>query len=196
MNPLNQLFLTELADRYDAEKRLLRSLPKIARAASCKQLQKLLQLEYTETTSHLKKLELVFRAFDAKITSKKCEATVGLLKEGEEITAIFKGTAAINAALISVAQKLKHYEIASYGCLHEWAVDLENQEASTLLKGILTEVRDANEALIKLARSSSNKEALAGGDAAPAADVKAKKLPVPRRAVRPVKLVPAPSLPV
>ena len=196
MNALKKLFLTELADRYDAEKRLLRALPKIARATTCQNLRKLIQAQYTEAAGHVKKLEIIFRSFGAKITAKKCEATVGLLKEGEEIAAIFKGTGAINAALISVTQKLKHYEIASYGCLHEWAVDLENKEASTLLKGILMQARDANEALIKLARAGGNQEALAECGEGAGCDAQGAKLPAVRRGVRPVKLAPSRAMAV
>jgi ferritin-like metal-binding protein YciE len=113
-----------------------------------------------ETEGHVTKLEQVFQAFDEKAMGKTCEATVGLLKEGDEIAADFKGSPAINAALISAAQKVEHYEMASYGCLHEWAGLLGNQKAAALLEQILGEEKAANEGLTELARAGSNDEAL------------------------------------
>ena len=137
MNPLKNLFLDELADRLDAEKRLILAMPKMAKTATCKHLQKLIQTHLKETIVHAKKIEKVFKSFGEKTATKKCEATIGLLKEADEITLEYRGSPAINAALISAAQKLEHYEIASYGCLHEWAVVLGNKEAAAILKGIL-----------------------------------------------------------
>ncbi len=170
MKTLKDLFLDELADMYDAEQRIVRALPKMAKAATCTHLQAAIQSHLKETEGHVTKLEKVFKAFDEKAKAKKCEATVGLLEEGDEIAADFKGSPAINAALISAAQKVEHYEIASYGCLHEWAGLLGNQEAAGLLESILGEEKSANEALTELARSSSNSEALEESDETPSED--------------------------
>ena len=112
----------------------------------------------------MRKLEQVFRSFGEKAKGQTCEATVGLLEEGDEIAADFKGSPAINAGIISAAQKVEHYEMASYGCLHEWAALLGNEKAAELLEGILEEEKAANDALTELARASSNEEAL--GDSA------------------------------
>jgi ferritin-like metal-binding protein YciE len=160
MSALKKLFLEELADRYDSEKRLVRAMPKMAKTATGMHLQKLIRSHLKETIGHVKKLETVFKSFDAKVRAKKCEATLGLLKEGDEIAADFKGSPAINAALISAAQKIEHYEIASYGCLHEWAALLGNRQAAGQLHEILEEEKAANEALIGLARSCCNNAAL------------------------------------
>jgi ferritin-like metal-binding protein YciE len=159
MNPLKNLFLEELADRYDAEKRLVIAMPKIIKAATCTHLQKLIRAHLKETVRHVKTLEKVFKSFAAKVKAKKCEATIGLLKEGDQIAANFKDTTALNAALISVAQKIEHYEIASYGCLRAWAGLLGNREASGLLQEILVEEKAANHSLSELARFKSNVEA-------------------------------------
>ena len=164
MKTLKQLFLDELADMYDAEHRILKALPKMAAAATCSELKKAIKSHLKETQGQVKKLERVFKSFDLKPKGKTCEATVGLLEEGDEIAADFKGSPAINAALISAAQKVEHYEIASYGCLHEWAGLLGNQEAAGLLREILEEEKAANEALTTLALASSNAEALGEGD--------------------------------
>jgi len=123
MKSLKDLFMDELVDMYDAEHRIVKALPKLARAATCEKLKKALLSHFEETKGHVTKLEKVFQSFGEKPKGKKCEATVGLLKEGDEIAAENKGEATINAALISAGQKVEHYETASYGCLHEWAGD-------------------------------------------------------------------------
>jgi len=173
MRTLIHLFLDELADRYDAEKRLVIAMPKMIKAATCTHLQKLIQSHLKETERHVKTLEKVFRSFGEKPRLNKCEATIGLLKEGDEVASDNKGWPVLNAALISVVQKLEHYEIATYGCLRGWARLLGNTEAAALLQQILVEEQAANHALSELARSRSNNEALGkapctnGSDAQP-----------------------------
>ena len=164
MKTLKDLFMDELADMYDAEHRIVKALPKMAKAATCDDLKAAIQSHLKETEGHVKKLEQVFQSFDEKAKGKTCEATVGLLEEGDEIAAEFKGSPAINAALISAAQKVEHYEMASYGCLHEWAGLLGNPKAAGLLEEILEEEKAANEALNELAHSSLNEEALGESD--------------------------------
>ncbi|MGA2051879.1 MAG: ferritin-like domain-containing protein [Opitutales bacterium] len=166
MRTLKNLFLDELADRYDGEKRLVIAMPKMIKAATCSHLRKLIESHLMETERQVEKLEQVFRLFGEKPSLNKCDATVGMLAEGAEVASDNKGSPVINAALISVAQKIEHYEIASYGCLHEWARLLDNKPAAALLKEILGEEKTANEALIELARSRSNNEALNAGTAA------------------------------
>ena len=160
MKTLEVLFFDELADIYDAEVRIVRALPKMIKAATCNHLKKGIQAHLKETEGHVAKLERVFKAFGKPAKGKKCEATVGLLEEADEIAADFKGTPAINAALICAAQKVEHHEIASYGCLHEWAGILGNKTAAGILESILAEEKAANETLTDLARSHGNPEAL------------------------------------
>ena len=162
MKSLKDLFLAELADMYDAERRIVKALPKLAKAATCPKLQKALLAHLKETEGHVKKLEQVFVSFEEKVKGKTCEATVGLLEEGDSVAEEFKGSPAVNAALISAAQKVEHYEMASYGCLHEWSGMLGNIQAGQLLQEILDEEKAANETLTGLARASSNQEALDG----------------------------------
>ena len=159
MKTLEVLFLDELADMYDAEHRVVRALPKMIKAATCNHLKKAIQAHLKETEGHVVKLERVFKAFGKPAKGKKCEATVGLLEEAAEIAADFKGSPAINAALISAAQKVEHYEIASYGCLHEWAGVLGNISAASILRSILDEEKAADQSLTELAVSRSNSEA-------------------------------------
>jgi ferritin-like metal-binding protein YciE len=157
---LKDLFLDELADMYDAEKRIVKALPKLAKAATCTELKAALEKHLQETQGHVTKLEQVFQCFDLPAKGKTCEATKGLLEEGDEIAADFKGTPAINAAIVSAAQKVEHYEMASYGCLHEWAELLGNQQAAALLETILNEEKAANEGLTELAIETCNPEAM------------------------------------
>ena len=185
MKTLKDLFLGELADIYDAERRVVKALPKLAKAANCEKLKKAILAHLKETEGHVTKVEQVFELFGEKAKGEICEATVGLLEEGEEIAADFKGSSAINAALISAAQKVEHHEMASYGCLHEWAGLLGNEKASSLLHEILGEEKAANETLTKLARASSNEEAL--GESTGKASNGAEKMPMNlRRGIRPV----------
>lgn len=160
MKNLRDLFLNQLADLYDAERRILKALPKLAKAATNANLRKALLSHLKESKFHAKTLARVFDLFGAKARGRKCQATAGLLEEATEILITFQGSPAINAALISAAQKIEHYEIASYGCLHAWAGLLGNKEAAGLIQEILDEERGANDALTKLARSICNPEAM------------------------------------
>jgi ferritin-like metal-binding protein YciE len=191
MNAFNKLFLEELADRYDSEKQLVQAIPQLIKLATCKALQEHFQCHLKKTEGHLKKLETVFKSFDTTVSAKKCEATAGLLKEGEGLAADFKGSPAINAALISAAQKIEHYAIASYGCLHAWAILLGNAESATVLEEILKEEKAENDSFIELASSCCNKEALtACKDGGTCSEDKNKKTAHPAVAVHPVKVKP------
>lgn len=160
MKNLKTLFLAELADIYDAEKRIAKALPKMAKAATCKDLKAAFTEHLEETKGHISKVEEVFACFDLKAKGETCEATVGLLKEGEEIASEFRGSPAINAALIAATQKVEHYEMATYGCLHEWAEVIGCKKAASILKKILNEEQAANHLLNKLAHSTCNIEAM------------------------------------
>ena len=160
MKTLQDLFFNELSDIYDAEHRIAKALPKMVKAATNPALKRAFEDHQKETVCHARKVEEIFGCFDRKAKAKTCDATVGLLKEGEEIAATFKGSPAINAALIAAAQKVEHYEMATYGCLLEWAKLLGNKEAAALLKEILTEEGATNKALTVLARAHSNEDAM------------------------------------
>lgn len=180
MKTLKDLFHGELSDIFDAERRLVKALPKMAKAATCEKLKAAILSHLEETKGHVTKLEQVFECFEFKPRGKTCEATVGLLKEGDEIAEDFADSPAINAALICAAQKVEHYEIASYGCLHEWAGKLDNPEAAEILLGILNEEKAANDALTELALASSNDEALSDSDDEESGDVASAKKPTKR----------------
>ena len=160
MKILKDLFLDEVGDMYDAERRIVKALPKLAKAATCEKLKGALLAHLKETEGHVTKLEQVFQSLDQKAKGKTCKTTVALLEEGGDIAAEFKGSPALNAALISAAQKVEHHEIASYGALHEWAKLLGNSKAADLLEEILGEEKAANATLTELALNGSDKEAL------------------------------------
>lgn len=132
----------------------------MAKAATSAPLKKAFEKHVKETEGHIEKVEEIFGCFDRKARGKTCEATVGLLKEGAEIAETFEGSPAINAALIAAAQKVEHYEMATYGCLHEWAELLGNKKAAGLVQEILDEEGVTNKALTALARTSSNEDAM------------------------------------
>jgi len=186
MKTLKELFLNQLADMYDAERRIVKALPKMAAAATCDKLRKAFEFHLKETQGHVTKIEQVFQLFDVKAKGQTCKATVGLLEEGDEIATDFKGSPTINAGLISAAQKVEHHEMAAYGCLHEWATLLGNKEAAGLLQEILDQEKAANESLTALARASSNGEALDESDEKRSVGTANKGLGNLRRGIRPV----------
>jgi ferritin-like metal-binding protein YciE len=163
MENLKDLFLDELADMYDAENRISKALPKMAKAATSSELKNALLKHQKETLGQIENLKRVFAAFDKKAKGKECKATVGLLEEGDEIVEDNKGEPTLNAGIISACQKVEHYEIASYGCLIEWARLLGNEQAVSLLAEILDEEKNANETLTELAEEA-NAEANADKD--------------------------------
>src|SRR6185295_6261252 len=162
MKTLQDLFLDELADMFDAENRLTKALPKMAKAATHDDLREAFESHLEETEGHVRKVEQVFEAFGKTAKSKKCDAMTGLVEEGQEIASDNKGCPTINAALISAAQKVEHYEIASYGCLVEWAKQLDQDSAVRLLQETLDEEKAADETLTELARERCNESAQNG----------------------------------
>ena len=160
MKTLNDLFLEELADIYNAEKRIAEALPKLADAARSEELKAAFESHLQETEGHVEKVEEVFRLFETEPREAECEATAGLLEEGDELAESFEDSPALDAALICAAQKVEHYEMASYGCLQTWAILLGNNEAAELLAEILEEEKAADSALNELAKGSINEEAL------------------------------------
>jgi ferritin-like metal-binding protein YciE len=159
MNELNELLLDELGDILYAENLLVKALPKMAKAAQSDELRDAFNSHLEETQSHVDRIKQVFESFGKPAKSKKCDAMVGLLDEGKKIMGDWKGSAALDAALICAAQKVEHYEIASYGCLCTWAELLGNDDALSLLKETLSEEEAADESLTGLAEQFANQEA-------------------------------------
>lgn len=188
MKTLKNLFLEELSAIYDAEHKILKSLPKMARAATDGPLQSAFLSHLKQTEGHIKMVEKVFQLFEAKAKRRKCEAMAGLLKEGEEVLSNHSGEPTLNAALISAGQKVEHYEIASYGCLREWANLMGNPQASDLLHEILEEEEETDEVLTELARGQSNVEGLLGTKVAGGAEPPSSGIETAEKGVQTVRL--------
>src|SRR5436190_16227059 len=161
MKDLNELFLEELADIYDAEKQLIKALPKMAEQAHAPELQSAFEDHLEQTQEHVKRLEEVFELFEQKPRGKKCEAMAGLIEEAQDMMKEQATPPVMDAALIAAAQKVEHYEIATYGCLRTWAELLGKDEALDLLEETLNEEKDADETLTDIA-TNINAEANEG----------------------------------
>ena len=164
MSELRELLLDELADILYAENLLLKALPKMAKAAQSESLREAFEEHLQQTETQIERLKQVFDLFGKPAKGKKCEAMEGLVAEGKSIMDEWKGSPACDAALISAAQKIEHYEIASYGCLVTWADMLGNSEAYDLLEQTLDEEENTDERLTELAEECINQEALDGGE--------------------------------
>jgi len=158
MKALKNLFLNELADMYDSERRITKALPKLIKAATSKKLQRALQHHLGEARRHIRQIEKVFTSFDETRNAKKCPAIMGILEEGAQIVGENKKSPAINAAIILAARKIEFYEIASYGTLRTWAGMLQNERAANLLQGILDQEKEAGHMLNHLASCRYNGE--------------------------------------
>lgn len=150
-NALKELYIDELKDLFDAENRLVKALPKIAKAATSEELRSGIQEHLEQTRGHVDRLKEIFDGLDEKPTGKKCAGMMGILKEGDEILEEdFEGEV-MDAALISAAQRVEHYEIAAYGCVRAWATLLGENEASALLEKTLEEEKETDQKLTQLA---------------------------------------------
>ena len=136
---LNDLFIDQLRDIYDAEKQLVKALPKMAKAAHSTELRDGFTHHLEQTERQVERLEKVFEAAGHKAKAKTCEAMKGLVEEGKEMIDLNAEDDVRDAGLIAAAQKVEHYEIASYGCLCTWAEQLGFSEGQRLLHETLEE---------------------------------------------------------
>lgn len=156
---LDALFHDTLKDIYYAEQKILKALPKMAKAARASELKSAFQKHREETEGQVQRLEKVFALINQPAKGKKCEAIEGILKEGEEIMDEYKNSPALDAGLLAAAQAVEHYEMSRYGTLKTWANELRIQQAVKLLDQTLTEERNTDEALTELAEGLVNQEA-------------------------------------
>jgi ferritin-like metal-binding protein YciE len=155
-NELHQLFLDELADIYNAEQQLTKALPKLARAAQSDELREAFESHLEETEEHVSRLEQVAASLDETLKNKTCKAMKGLIAEGDDIIKEQKNSSALDAGLIAAAQKVEHYEIATYGTLCAWAEQMGHDEAFKLLKETEEEEAAADEKLTNVALNIGN----------------------------------------
>ncbi|HVY69780.1 MAG TPA: ferritin-like domain-containing protein [Verrucomicrobiae bacterium] len=158
-NDLHKLFLDELADLYDAENQLVKALPKMAKAAESDELREAFESHLEETRNQVQRLEEVAESLDVKLKRKPCKAMQGLVAEASELMEEQADTTALDAALIAAAQKVEHYEMASYGTVCAWAREMGHTEALALLKSTLDEESAADTKLTEIAESSANLKA-------------------------------------
>jgi ferritin-like metal-binding protein YciE len=156
---LEELFLETLKDIYFAEKQILRALPKMAREAVSPDLKKAFETHRQETEGHVERLQQVFDQLDKPARGKTCEAIMGIIEEAKEIMEEFEGAEALDAGLAASAQAVEHYEIARYGTLKTWAMQLGHRDAANLLDQTLQEEIKADKLLTQIATAQVNKKA-------------------------------------
>ena len=164
-NGLRQLYVDELRDLYDAENRLVKALPKMAKAANSEELRAGFEEHLEQTRGHVDRLKEIFEALGERPKAKKCQGMVGILKEGSEMLEEEFEEPVMDAALISAAQRVEHYEMAAYGCVRDWAGLLGENEASALLEKTLEEEKETDRKLTELAEGINRQAREMGGEA-------------------------------
>jgi ferritin-like metal-binding protein YciE len=148
---LEEVFLHELKDILDAERQLVKALPKMAKAASNEDLKAAFDEHKSVTEEHVGRLETIFQSLDKAARGKKCVGMQGLVEEGSELITEEEPSAALDAALICAAQKVEHYEMASYGSLAAYARLLGMDDAVELLERTLDEEKETDAKLSSIA---------------------------------------------
>ena len=157
---LKSFFEDELKDIYWAEKNIVKTLPKMKKAATSEKLQQAFEDHLQQTQTHVERLEQVFETLGKKAQAKKCDAMEGIIEEGKGIIEeTEKGTATRDVGLILSAQKVEHYEIATYGGLAQLATTLGLEEVAELLRQTLEEEKQTDQLLTEIAESDVNYEA-------------------------------------
>jgi ferritin-like metal-binding protein YciE len=162
VNSLQELYVDELKDLYDAENQIIKALPKMIDAASSEELQNALTEHLEVTREQAKRIEQIFQNMGEKLKAEKCKGMEGVIREGAEILSEDMDENVKDAAIISAAQRVEHYEMAGYGTVRTWANLLGESEAEELLQETLDEEKEADEKLNQLAEQI-NVQAEAGG---------------------------------
>lgn len=165
LSTLDELFMHELKDLYDAEHQLVEALPKMAKAATDPDLRGAFEKHLAETRKQITRLKEVFAECDETPERETCEGMKGLIEEGDEVMQDAEKGPVLDAALIAAAQKVEHYEMATYGTLITWAQLSGNITARLLLQQSLEEEKAADEKLTEIAESSVNVAAEAENEA-------------------------------
>lgn len=156
---MQDLFLEQIMDLYDAEQRLVKALPKMAEAAISPQLRQAFQSHLQETRTHVDRLDRIFTRMGQKPKTQTCDAMKGLIDEGEDIVSDTDESPVRDAGLIAAANRVEHYEIAAYGSARTFATNLGLSDAASLLEQTLEEEKKADAKLTQLAQSSVNSQA-------------------------------------
>jgi ferritin-like metal-binding protein YciE len=153
---LSDLFYETLRDMFYAEKKILRTLPKLAKAVNSDDLREAFLHHRDETEGQVERIERVFEIIGKPARGKTCDAIDGILEEGNGVMAEFKGNPALDAGLLAGAQAVEHYEISRYGTLIAWAKVMRLSEAPALLQETLEQEVKADELLTKIAKKAVN----------------------------------------
>jgi ferritin-like metal-binding protein YciE len=153
---MNDLFVHQLQDIYDAEKQLVKALPKMAEKATDRQLKQGFLTHLDETKTHVQRLEQVFQMHGAEVKAVDCPAIDGIIKEANEVAGEVADKSVLDAALINAAQAAEHYEITRYGSLIAWAKQLGRNDCASVLQKTLDEERATDRKLTTLAESKIN----------------------------------------
>jgi len=151
-NSLQELYVEQLRDLYNAESQLVKALPKMAKAAQSEALRQGFEHHLEQTNGHVDRLEQIFSAMDESPKGRKCAGMEGLVKEGEEVIKEQSSSDALDAGLIASAQRVEHYEIAAYGTVRSFAKFLGDNEAVDLLQQTLDEEKETDEKLTELSK--------------------------------------------
>src|SRR6266705_5189279 len=160
LDSLQKLFVEQLRDGYNAENQLLKAMPKMAKNASSDELRQAFEDHLEATKEHVERLEQVFKDLDEKPKGKTCQGMKGLVEEGSEMVEQNGEESVLDAGIIAGAQKIEHYEIATYGTLRTWANLLGQDDTAELLQQTLDEEGDTDKRLNELAEDIVNPEAL------------------------------------
>lgn len=153
INTLEDVFIEQLRDLYNAENQLIKALPKMAKAAHAPGLKEGFEHHLEQTREHVNRLEMIFKELDEKPTGKTCKAMQGLVEEGAETIKENATPEARDAALISAAQRVEHYEMAGYGSVRTYARILGHDQMAETLQMTLDEEAETDETLTRLAES-------------------------------------------
>jgi ferritin-like metal-binding protein YciE len=166
---LRELMIEEIRDLYDAERQLVKALPKMAKGASSEELRSLIEAHLEETQGQVKRLERAFEMLDERPRGKHCAGIAGIIKEGSDLLEEDFDGSILDAGIIAGAQRAEHYEMGAYGSVIAWAKQLGEGEVASLLEETLEEEKGADKKLSALAESSINQQAASanGGDEQP-----------------------------
>jgi ferritin-like metal-binding protein YciE len=162
---LKSVFVDELRDIYSAEQQLIKALPKMAKAATSEELRSGFEEHLEQTKEHAARIEKIFSGMGEPVKGKNCKGMEGIVSEGGEVMSEDYEGAVMDAALISAAQRVEHYEMAAYGAVHAYAELMGESEAASLLEQTLEEEKETDQKLTDLSKQI-NSEAYQGGEGA------------------------------
>jgi ferritin-like metal-binding protein YciE len=159
VNTLQQWMVNELKDLYSAENQIIEALPKMEKAATLPALKQAFNTHFRQTKEHVQRLEQIFNSLGQSPRGQKCQGMEGIIKEGSEVLKQDMSSEVRDAALISAAQRVEHYEMAGYGTARTYAQELGNSQAASLLDRTLNEEKETDQLLTQLAVGQINRKA-------------------------------------